>query len=142
MWFFRLPDWVKDFSQESHLKLLCPSWNLLMWLFKICDAVRDFPQESHLYFLFSPWTVLRCFCNSFFSLKVLLHTLQTIVFSSSPWISFMCRSLLLVVVKLFSQISHLKFWFIISWGESIFLREKNQNVTTRCDNRALNDTFI
>ena len=48
MWFFRFPEVVKDFPQESHLWFLCPSWSIFMCLFRFPNVVDDFSHESHL----------------------------------------------------------------------------------------------
>ena len=55
MCFFRDPESVKDFPQESHLWFLWPSWSVLMWFFRLSDRVKYFPQELHLKFLEPSW---------------------------------------------------------------------------------------
>ena len=59
----RLPDWVKDLPQESHLRFLCFSWLVLICFFRGCDWAKYFLQESHLQFL----------CPSLISLMWLLR---------------------------------------------------------------------
>ena len=56
----RLPAWVNDFPQDSHLKSLSPSWTVLVYPLRELAWVNSFPQDSHLKFLSPSWTVLIC----------------------------------------------------------------------------------